>query len=262
MGPKGQIPEGLHAPGPGQSKPPRQSGRAETDDVAQGGASAERHLYGRRRGKKLRARGADLIETVLPRLSLDVSTAIIDPTEIFAEPFSALWLEIGFGGGEHLAAEAARHRDRAYIGCEPFVNGVAKALALIEDGGLTNVRLYAGDADDVICALSPGSLAGAYLLFPDPWPKRRHRKRRFLSDGMLEQLARVLLPGAELRFATDIDDNAGWTLARALRSAAFAWVAESAADWRSPWPDWEGTRYEAKAVSEGRTPAFFTFRRR
>jgi tRNA (guanine-N7-)-methyltransferase len=261
MNSDGPIPAGAHASGPGNKAPSRRAQPEAAPGSADGRGSPERHLYGRRRGKKLRARGTSLMETALPGLSLDVSASILDPETIFTEGVSDLWLEIGFGGGEHLAAEAARHRDRAYIGCEPFLNGVAKALGLIEDAALTNVRLYEGDAGDVIGALPPRSLAGAYLLFPDPWPKRRHRKRRFLSDETLEQLARVMRPSAELRFATDIDDNAGWTLARVLRSGEFVWLAESAAEWRCPWPDWGGTRYEAKALAEGRRPAFFTFRR-
>ncbi|SFK39853.1 tRNA (guanine(46)-N(7))-methyltransferase TrmB [Methylocapsa palsarum] len=258
MDPKGLIPEDRRS---GENEPSAGGRSPDPTDGEGSGAPAQRRLYGRRRGKKLRMRGSALIGAHLPGLSLDVSQPILDPASLFAEPYSALWLEIGFGGGEHLAAEAARHCERAYIGCEPFLNGVAKALGLIEDMALTNVRLYEGDAGDVIGALPAGSLGGVYLLFPDPWPKRRHRKRRFLSDEALQRLARAMRPGAELRFATDIDDNAGWTLARVLRSGAFAWPAESAADWRSPWPDWKGTRYEAKALAEGRTPAFFTFRR-
>jgi tRNA (guanine-N7-)-methyltransferase len=218
-------------------------------------------LYGRRRGKKLRARAAELLQTTLPGVTFDASKPILSPASLFETEYSALWLEIGFGGGEHLAAEAIRRPDAGYIGCEAFLNGLAKALALIEGSALRNVRLYDGDARDVIDALPPRSLDGVYLLYPDPWPKRRQRKRRFLSDEMLTKLAHVMRPGAELRFATDIDDNAGWTLARVLRSADFTWKPLDAGDWRRPWEGWSGTRYEAKALLEARRPAYFTFLR-
>jgi tRNA (guanine-N7-)-methyltransferase len=135
-------------------------------------------------------------------------------------------------------------------------------LALLEAKKLDNVRLYCGDAGKVIDALPAAALARVYLLYPDPWPKRRQRKRRFLSDAMLTALARVMRAGGELRFATDIDDNLGWTLARVLRSPDFIWKAETAADWREPWPGWTPTRYEAKARAAGRTPAYLTFVRR
>jgi tRNA (guanine-N7-)-methyltransferase len=172
-----------------------------------------------------------------------------------------VWLEIGFGGGEHLAAQARAHPDIGFIGCEPFVNGIAKLLAVIDREGLANIRVWDADATRLIAMLPPGSIARASLLYPDPWPKRRHRKRRFISDESLETLARVMAPGAHLRFATDIDDYAGWALARVQRSGAFAWTAERPDDWRQPWPDWPGTRYEAKAIKEGRRPAYLTFER-
>jgi tRNA (guanine-N7-)-methyltransferase len=219
-------------------------------------------LHGRRRGKKLCAYHASLLRTVLPWLSFDATRPIPDPACLFAARPSALWLEIGFGGGEHLAAEAHAHPEIGYIGCEAFLNGIAKALALIEAAQLRNVRLYNGDARAVIEVLPGEALAGAYLLYPDPWPKRRHHKRRFLSDATLAALARVMRPGAELRFATDIDANAGWSLARVLRSPDFVWTPAGPRDWQTPWGGWAGTRYEAKALRGGRRPAYFTFRRK
>ncbi len=219
-------------------------------------------LHGRRKGKRLRAHQAALIETLLPVLTLDVTQKIADAAALFAGKPDAIWLEIGFGGGEHLIAEAQAHPDCGFIGCEPFENGLAKALSLAEARKLTNLRLYCGDAGAVIDALPDQSLQGVYLLYPDPWPKRRHRKRRFLSDEMLTALARVMRRGAELRFATDIDDNAGWTLARVLRSPDFIWRAATAEDWRKPWAGWSGTRYEAKALAAGRKPVYLTFVRR
>ncbi|HEY1736471.1 MAG TPA: tRNA (guanosine(46)-N7)-methyltransferase TrmB [Methylovirgula sp.] len=210
----------------------------------------------------MRARQAALIETLLPALTLDVSEKIADAAALFPQKPFDIWLEIGFGGGEHLIAEAQAHRDCGFIGCEPFENGVAKALAQAEAVGATNVRLYQGDAGAVIEALPASALSGVTLLYPDPWPKRRHHKRRFLSDEMLVELARAMRPGAEIRFATDIDDNAGWTLARVLRAKDFIWRASSAGDWREPWPGWTGTRYEAKALAAGRKPVYLTFVRK
>lgn len=177
---------------------------------------------------------------------------------LFPRPVEAVHLEIGFGGGEHLAAAAAAPAT-GFIGCEPFVNGMAKLLARIEAGRLDNIRLWDEDAAVLIDRLPPASLGRAYLLFPDPWPKRRQRKRRFVSDANLARLARVLASGAELRFATDIDDYAGWTLARIRRSAEFRWQAAGPDDWRHPWPDWPGTRYEAKADGAGRPASYLTF---
>ncbi len=219
-------------------------------------------LYGRRKGKTLRPRQAGLVETLLPRLQLDLSQPIAAPFDLFAQRPDDLWLEIGFGGGERLAADALNHPRRGFFGCEPFVNGVAKLLVEIERLKLENIRVHAGDASELIDRLPENCLSGVYLLYPDPWPKRRHKERRFVSDAMLARLARVMRPGAELRFATDIDDYAAWTLARVLRSPDFLWPARSVHDWTTPWEGWAPTRYEAKAVREGRNPAYLTFIRR
>jgi tRNA (guanine-N7-)-methyltransferase len=173
-----------------------------------------------------------------------------------------VWLEIGFGGGEHLIRTAVDHPNIGLVGCEPFVNGMAKALAAIETHGLTNIRLHGGDAADLLGWLPRGSISRIFLLFPDPWPKRRQRKRRFILDDKLAALARIMRSGAELRFATDIDDYAGWTLARFLRSPDFAWAAEQSANWLEPWDGWRATRYEAKAKRAGRRPVYLTFVRR
>jgi tRNA (guanine-N7-)-methyltransferase len=218
-------------------------------------------LYGRRRGKTLRAHQSLLLNRALPGLSLDAARPICDPGSLFPERPSELWLEIGFGGGEHLAAEALAHPNTGYIGCEAFLNGIAKALALVEAESLRNVRLYNGDARAVIEALPRDALDGVYLLYPDPWPKRRHHRRRFLSGEMLTRLARIMRPGAELRFATDLDHNAGWTLAQVFRSPDFVWVAAGPGDWQRPWAGWSGTRYEAKALRAGRRPIYLTFLR-
>lgn len=171
-------------------------------------------------------------------------------------------MEIGFGGGEHLIEAAKTHPDVGFIGCEPFVNGVAKALAAIQARSLTSIRLHPGNAADVLDRLPEASLGRVFLLYPDPWPKRRQHKRRFISDDSLRQLARVMRSGSELRFATDIDDYAGWTLARILRSPDFVWPAKTSADWMEPSPGWRETRYEKKARASGRRPVYLTFIRR
>jgi tRNA (guanine-N7-)-methyltransferase len=217
------------------------------------------HLYGRRRGKKLRPYQNRLLEDLLPRIAIDIAQPMVDLPAFFIQGPRNIRLEIGFGGGEHLLAQALAHPDIGFLGCEPFVNGVAKALAGIAAEGIENLRIFQGDAALLIGALPASCLDRVYLLYPDPWPKRRQRKRRFLSDSMLVDLARVMRKGAELRFATDIDDYAGWTLARILRSQNFAWPARSAQDWQKPWNGWSSTRYEEKALSAGRRPAYFSF---
>jgi tRNA (guanine-N7-)-methyltransferase len=218
-------------------------------------------LYGRRSGKALAHYQRELVRTLLPRLSLDPTQAI-DARGAFVRPVRDVWLEVGFGAGEHLLATAAANPDIGMIGCEPFVNGVARALADLAGADLENIRLHCGDAAEIIDRLPDASLGCVFVFYPDPWPKRRQRKRRFLSDEMLSRLARVMRPGAELRFATDIDDKCGWTLARLLRSPDFVWTAERAADWQSPWRGWVETRYEQKAKAEGRRPCYITAVRR
>lgn len=215
-------------------------------------------LHGRSKGKALRRHQAELIVALLPRLALDLSRP---PAALFDAPMRETRLEIGFGGGEHLIEAATRERDVGFIGCEPFVNGMAKLLARIEERGLTNIRLHQGDAAEVLDWLPGACVARAYLFYPDPWPKRRHRKRRFVSAENLTRLARVMTPGAQLRFATDIDDYAAWTLARLRRCAAFRWAAKTAEDWRWPWEGWTRTKYEAKAIAAGRNPVYLTFMR-
>ena len=194
----------------------------------------------------------------LPGLEID-GTVPGDPRSLFGKPLAGLRMEIGFGGGEHLAAEAERLGDVGFIGCEPFRNGVAKMLEQIETRGLGNVKLFPGDAGDLLDRLPDRCLDGVDLLYPDPWPKRRQRRRRFVSDQNLDRLARTMRDGALFRFATDIDDYAGWVLARVLRSKHFTWMACGAEDWRRPWADWPSTRYEAKALRDGRRPVYLTF---
>jgi tRNA (guanine-N7-)-methyltransferase len=216
-------------------------------------APSHRRLYGRSKGKALRQHQAALMNDLLPSLAVDISKALS------LRPDRELRVEIGFGGGEHLIEAAAREPEVDFIGCEPFVNGMAKLLSRIESRGLENIRLFRGDAAEVLDRLPPASLSKVYLFYPDPWPKRRHRKRRFVSEENLARLARVLRPGAELRFATDIDDYAAWTLARLRACDAFRWQARTAEDWRAPWDGWTQTKYEAKAMAAGRRPVYLTF---
>jgi tRNA (guanine-N7-)-methyltransferase len=218
-----------------------------------------RHFFGRRKGKQLRKGQAHLFEALLPALRVDVAAPIADPAALFPQAVRETRLEIGFGGGEHLLKRAREHPDIGFIGCEPFVNGMAKMLGVIEAERLANIRLFDDDAMRLIGALPPASLAMAYLLYPDPWPKRRQRKRRFVSGESLAALARAIRPGGALHFATDIDDYAGWTLARVLASPDWRWEAMAAADWMMPFDGWVRTRYEAKAVREGRATSYLIF---
>jgi tRNA (guanine-N7-)-methyltransferase len=222
-----------------------------------------RAFFGRRKGHPLRPRQSALFDTLLPRLAID--TGVAAPSDLrsqFAAGVDDLRLEIGFGGAEHLLVQAEEHPRTGFIGSDAFVNAMAKALAGIEDRKLENIRLHFGDAAQLIAWLPPASLARVDLLYPDPWPKRRHWKRRFVQDESLKQIARVLRADGELRFATDIPDYAAWTLLRVLRSPDFVWTADTADGWRKPWPGFAGTRYEAKAMREGRVPAYFIFRKR
>ena len=216
-----------------------------------------RTLYGRSRGKALRAGQERLLAEALP--SLTIAPAVLAAGRAFDPPPREVWLEIGFGAGEHLIEQAKANPDVGVIGCEPFLNGVVAALAGVKREQLANVRLRRGDVQGLVEAASDGYFSRVFLLYPDPWPKRRHHKRRVVGAAMIEALARVMRTGAELRFATDIDDYAGWTLARFLASPHFRWTAVHADDWRRPWPEWRPTRYEAKARKEGRGSVYLTF---
>jgi tRNA (guanine-N7-)-methyltransferase len=224
--------------------------------------SPERRFFGRRKGHRLRPRQAALIDTLLPRLALDLGARAEPLTALFRPAVAEVRLEIGFGGGEHLVAEAARNSQTGFLGCEPFVNGMAKALAAIEAQDLRNVRLHLGDAMPVLSWLPAGALAGIDLLYPDPWPKRRHWKRRLIQDETIAVFARVLRRGGVFRFASDNADYVAWALLRFLRSADFVWTAERAEDWRKPWPDFTDTRYHRKAAMRGDRPTYLVFRRK
>jgi tRNA (guanine-N7-)-methyltransferase len=221
-----------------------------------------RAFFGRRKGHKLRPRQAQLIETLLPRLAIDLKRpAPADLRTLFAIPVDEVAMEIGFGGGETLVAQANEFPQRGFIGVEPFINGMAKALAAIERDNLQNIRLHFDDAANLMAWLPDNALARIDLIHPDPWPKRRHWKRRFIQDPMVAQLARTLRPAGEFRFVTDIADYAGWSLLRLLRSKDLVWTARCADDWRKPWPGFVRTRYHAKAASAERTSCFLVFRK-
>jgi tRNA (guanine-N7-)-methyltransferase len=219
-------------------------------------------FFGRRKGHALRPRQAQLFDSLLPRLGLDLATrAPADLAALFPNPVNEVRLEIGFGGGEHMIAQAEQHPRTGFIGVEPFVNGMAKALAAIELKKLANIRLHFDDATSLLQWLPAASLACVELIYPDPWPKRRHWKRRFVQDESIAAIARILRPGGEFHFATDVPDYAAWTLKRVIQSPDFTWMAERADDWRRAWPGFSGTRYEAKAKREGGLPCYLTFRR-
>jgi tRNA (guanine-N7-)-methyltransferase len=216
--------------------------------------------FGRKRSRKPSPRQRHLMEDALPRLRLALETLRRRPLpDLFASPVTEVWLEVGFGGAEHLIHQASANPNVGLIGCEPFEDGVIKALTAIEHRGLSNVRLHPDDVRPLIRALPPSSLTKAFILFPDPWPKTRHAKRRLVSKPFLDALAEVMKPGAELRIATDIDAYARTVLEAAIPHPDYSWTACQPDDWRTPWPDWPGTRYEAKALREGRRPMFLTF---
>ncbi len=228
-----------------------------TAAVQRSTAPPRRRLYGRSRGKTLRPGQERLLADILPRV--EVAPDGVGRRGLFPFGPEEVWLEIGFGSGEHLIDQAKANPGVGFIGCEPFLNGVAAALAGIEREGLANVRLRRGDAQALVELAPDAFFSRVFVLYPDPWPKRRHRKRRVISDATVAALARVMRSGAELRFATDIDDYAGWTLRRLLDSPDFRWAATRAENWRTHWPEWRPTRYEAKARRAGRGSVYLTF---
>ena len=221
-------------------------------------------LYGRRKAKPLRPRQRKLVEGLLPSLRIDLPPeGEFQPQGIFSNAPADVWLEIGFGGGEHLAELAAAYPHIGFIGAEPFLNGIAKLLLAIADTdkNLSNIRILDADVRPLLDRLSSASIGRVFVLYPDPWPKRRHIKRRLLDQATVLELQRVMKPGAELRLATDSPAYAAWALAALLRHGGFEWLAETARDWREPPLGWTVTRYESKARGEHRTPLYFAFRR-
>ena len=225
-----------------------------------------RALHGRRRGRRLRPGRQRLVDTLLPEIELDPAVAAANPADCFPGPVDDVWLEIGFGAGEHLHATATSHPETGFIGCEVFVNGVAALLSRIattrRPPAGDNIRIFTGDARLLLERLPTASIGRVFVLFPDPWPKKRHHRRRFLAPPQLDQLARVMRPGTELRIATDHMGYLRWTLFHVLRHPMFAWIARGPVDWRERPADWPATRYEQKARAAGRNCVFLRFLRR
>lgn len=226
-----------------------------------------RNFYGRLKGKSLRPSQQIYIAEDLATLSPGPISWEDNPSRdplpletLFGD--KDVWLEIGFGGGEHLVHQAVQNRDVGLIGCEPYINGVAMLLGKIREAEADNIRVYPGDVRDLFEVLPEASISKAFLLYPDPWPKKRHHRRRFVTPEHLDPLARVLKPGAIFRVATDIPDYVRQTMAQMMNRGDFDWLAEGPEDWRNPWSDWISTRYEQKALREGRKPHYMTFRKR
>ncbi|CAK0772745.1 tRNA (guanine-N(7)-)-methyltransferase [Azospirillaceae bacterium] len=221
-------------------------------------------VYGRRHGRKLRQQRASLLEEALPRYRAATPSVgqTLDPRTLFDEPVDDVWLEVGFGNGEHLAAQAVINPNIGMIGCEPFINGVSALLKQIEAEGIRTIRIVPDDARPVIDALPDASIGRCFVLFPDPWPKTRHQERRFIGPKNLQRLARVLRPGAELRLASDDPGLIRWMLDQTWRHPDFVWLARRPDDWRRRPDDWPSSRYEQKAIEALRTPVFLRFQRR
>jgi tRNA (guanine-N7-)-methyltransferase len=226
-----------------------------------------RNFYGRLKGKGLRDSQERYLAEDLQALAPEGVTWEDNPDRTPADLSDwfgddrPVWLEVGFGGGEHMVHQATLHPEVGIIGCEPYINGVAMLLGKIRDAGVTNVKVHAGDARDMMDVLPDGSIDRAFLLYPDPWPKKRHHRRRFVTPEHLDPLARCLKVGAIFRVATDIPYYVRQTREQMMARDDFEWLAEGPDDWRKPWSDWISTRYELKALREGRTPHYLTFRR-
>lgn len=220
-------------------------------------------LYGRRKGRPLSRRRAEIVAERADALRIDVSLAPpANCRALFPIDVGDVRMEIGCGAGEHLVANALLEPTAGFIGVEPFEEGFGRTVAAIAQADCRNARLFDGDAAILLDWLPAASLTLIELPYPDPWPKRRHWKRRFISDANLDRMARTVVPGGLLRVATDIADYADWTLLKVKRHGAFEWTAARADDWRLPWDGWPGTRYEAKAKKAGRRPTYLEFRRR
>ena len=224
-----------------------------------------RNFYGRIKGKALNAAQDRYLDEDLPRLSVAGITFEENPERDLLDIHQLaggrpLWLEVGFGGGEHLVHQALHNPGVQFLGVEPYVNGVAMLLGKMRNAGVANIKLHMGDARNLMDVLPDGSVSKAFLLYPDPWPKMRHHRRRFVTQEHLIPLSKCLKPGAEFRVATDIEDYVRQTL-QEVPKAGFEWLAEGPEDWRAPWGDWIATRYEQKAVREDRIPHYMTFRK-
>ena len=221
--------------------------------------ASQPRFYGRRQGRPLHVRKAALMQDFLPRVAIELpASGALDPFKLFTHKPDQIWLEIGFGGGEHLAGQAQRHPGRGFIGCEPFRNGIASLLDHVERNAIANVRVFPEDARLLLDRLPDASIDRCYVLFADPWPKARHEERRFIGPENLPRLARVLKPGAELRLATDDAKLAGWMLLHMQEAKAFEEIYNT----KTPPEDWVPTRYEQKAIKVGRMPVYRAYRRK
>ena len=222
-------------------------------------------FYGRRHGRRLRPQQSAFLEQGLAQFALDpdllTDAADLDPRDWLRPASGQVFLEIGFGGGEHLAARAHESPDCGFIGAEPFMNGVARLCRHIIEGELDNIRFWPEDVRLLLPSLKDHALDGVFILFPDPWPKSRHQNRRIIQPQMLDVLARLIRPGGSLLLASDDPTAKTWMLEAMMRRDDFHWTARSAEDWRQPPPGWPGTRYMAKADRVGRKSAWFTFTR-
>lgn len=222
----------------------------------------EGSFFGRRKGKPLSPSRTRLMDESMPELALDLTEpAPQDLRTLFAAPVESICLEVGFGGGEHLLHRARENPTVGFIGVEPFVTSLAKVVTTVVEEQIPNIRVYGDDAINVLDWLPEASIDLAYQLYPDPWPKKRHWKRRFINEQNLDRYARAIKPGCEFRFASDIDTYVDWALRHCRDHAAFDWQAEVDQDWKTPWANWPSTRYEAKAFREGRVPRYLTFKR-
>lgn len=226
----------------------------------------QRRVYGRRQGRPLKSSRVDALKSLLPAVSIPeedlTENGTVDPEIWFSRRGLPLWMEIGFGNGEHLSALMREHPENNYIGAEPFVNGVSAFLKDIAELQKDNIRIHMDDALEVISSIKPESLHGIYVLNPDPWPKTRHHKRRIISKENLDAFARVMKPGGSLIMTTDVDDLAEWMLTQTFTHGGFEWTAESRKDWKSPPPGWTETRYEKKGRDQGRSQSYLVFRKK
>jgi tRNA (guanine-N7-)-methyltransferase len=224
----------------------------------------DQRWYGRRSGRKLRPQRQGLLDNLLPQIRVDLSpgAGMVDLPSLFSDSIQSIWMEIGFGTGEHLAALAARHPEIGFIGCEPYINGVAALLTKINENGLSNIRIYDDDVRLLIPRLPEACLARLFVLFADPWPKTRHHRRRITVPENLDEFARLLADEGEMLFASDQHDFAAWSLSNMLRQPNFEWLARCRADWTEEPAGWAPTRYQAKADKKGLAPVFLRLRRR
>ncbi|MBL8658394.1 MAG: tRNA (guanosine(46)-N7)-methyltransferase TrmB [Rhodospirillales bacterium] len=228
------------------------------------GADASPRFYGRRKSRRLRDGRQRLVDDVLPGLRIQTPEpgGLLDPRALFAPAIADVWMEIGFGAGEHLLAQAQRHPTIGFIGCEPYLNGVAALLSAMENADLGNIRIFPDDARLLLPALAPASIGRLFILFPDPWPKAKHHNRRLVNPATLRAFARILRPGGELRVASDHDGYVRWILDYATRDGGFLWLAQRPADWRQRPADSPATRYQEKAMGRGQSCATLRFERR